>query len=200
MGYKLGGRIVARKKREWYPSAEYHVMTRGNRRLDIFRDREDFEEYLKIIFDAKLKSPFKLYGYCLMDNHIHLHIRTIDRPLGEIMRRISALYSRYFNERYNLVGNTFQQRYRAELIATDAYMLQTNRYIHNNPVKAKMVKMPQDYMWSSYQAYIYQTDDHLVDHGEFLQKFKSVEAFIEFTEDGKVYLRDMEIEAIMEDY
>jgi len=191
---------MARKKRVWYPGAQYHVMTRGNRRSNLFRNREDFEEYLKIVFDAKLKAPFKLFAYCLMDNHIHLQIRTIDRPLSDIMQRINTVYSRYFNETYNLIGNTFQQRYRAELITSDAYMLQTNRYIHNNPVKAKMVKMPQDYIWSSYHSYVYQTDEHLVDYEEFLGKFTSVETFMDFTEDAKVYLRDMEIESIMEDF
>lgn len=76
---------MARKKRVWYPGAEYHIMTRGNRRSDLFRNREDFEEYLKIVFDVKLKAPFKLFAYYIMDNHIHLQIRTIDRPLSEIM-------------------------------------------------------------------------------------------------------------------
>lgn len=191
---------MARKKRVWYPGAQYHVMTRGNRRTNIFKTTDDFHEYLMILFDTKLKYPFKLYAYCLMDNHIHLHIKTEKVKLSRIMQQVNTMYSRYFNEEYNLVGHTFQGRYVAELIETDAYMLQTNRYIHNNPVKAKIVKYPQDYKWSSYPSYVYGIDGHLVDHKEFLQRFQSVEAYMSFTEDAKVYMRDLEIEIMMEDY
>jgi hypothetical protein len=98
------------------------------------------------------------------------------------------------------IGHTFQGRYVAELIETDAYRLQTNRYIHNNPVKAKMVKYPQDYRWSSYPIYAYEQEAYLVDYREFLQHFQSIDAFMNFTEDAKVYMRDLEIESIMEDY
>lgn len=191
---------MARKKRIWYPGAQYHVMTRGNRRTNLFKKSEDFYEYIKILFDIKQRFPFKLYAYCLMDNHIHLQIKTQEAKLSTIMQQINTIYSRYFNQEYNLVGHTFQGRYRAELIETDAYMLETNRYIHNNPVHAKMVKSPLDYKWSSYFAFVYGRDDHLVDHEEFLQLFKDTEAYIDFIEDVQVFKKDLEIESIMEDY
>jgi len=191
---------MARKKRIWYPGAQYHIMTRGNRRSDLFEKSEDFIIYLHILSETKLKYPFKLYSYCLMDNHVHLQIRTIDKHISFIMQQINSTYSRYFNDEHNMVGHTFQGRFLAEIIETNTYMLQTNRYIHSNPVKAKMVKYPQDYRWSSYPSYVYNIDENLVDVEEFLLGFRDLEAFIDFTEDSKIYIRDLEIEAIMEEY
>jgi REP element-mobilizing transposase RayT len=143
---------MGREKRIWYPGAEYHVMNRGNRRGDIFRTQQDYEVYLMLVAKAKKRYPFELLSYCLMTNHVHLQIRTIDIELYRIIQYIHFNYSRYFNETYNLIGHLFQGRYTAQIIEEDEYSLITSRYIHLNPVKANMVALPIEYQWSSYET------------------------------------------------
>lgn len=89
-----------------------------------------------------------------MTNHIHLLLETIDHHPKEIMKMLNSRYAMYFNKRHDLVGHLFQGRYGAELIDSSQYFLEASRYIHLNPVKAQMVKYPQDYPWSSYNAFM----------------------------------------------
>src|SRR5699024_3641451 len=84
----------------------------------------------------------------------HLQIETIDHSISQIMHYILSQYSKYFNVKYDFVGHVFQGRFQAEIIKDDIYMLEASRYIHLNPVKAKMVKNPIDFPWSSYSAYM----------------------------------------------
>jgi REP element-mobilizing transposase RayT len=74
-----------------------------------------------------------------MDNHVHLMIKTNIEPLGKLMGRISASYTRYFNKKYNYIGHLFQGRYFSELIKSDEQMLKISRYVHLNPVRANMI-------------------------------------------------------------
>ena len=67
---------MPRKKRVWYPGAVYHIMTRGNRRSDVFKDEEDYQVYLTVLRQTMEKYTYILYTYCLMTNHIHLQIET----------------------------------------------------------------------------------------------------------------------------
>ncbi|NDL67840.1 transposase [Anaerotalea alkaliphila] len=144
---------MARKRRVWRQGELYHVMCRGNRRGEIFRDKDDYETYLRILSMTKERVPFKLLGYCLMTNHVHLQIQTMDQAIWTIMQQINMRITLHFNKKYNLVGHLFQGRYTAEIIDNDAYKLQTSRYIHLNPVKAGMVETPEAYVWSSYGAF-----------------------------------------------
>ena len=111
---------MARKNRVWYPGASYHIMSRGNRRGDIFRDEEDYSSYLKFVADAKKRYFFEVYDYCLMTNHVHLQIETTNTEIWHIMKFINWIYTMYFNEKYNLIGHLFQGRYTAEIIENDA--------------------------------------------------------------------------------
>ena len=149
-----GGIYIPRQRRIWYPGAIYHVVTRGNRKEDIFKQTEDYNFYMKLLQINNEKYPFKLYTYCLMKNHIHLQIATIDDELWKIMRGINWMYSMFFNQKYKLTGHLFQGRYYAELIDTESYLLQSSKYIHLNPVKAGIVKKPIQYPWSSYGVFM----------------------------------------------
>jgi len=137
----------------WYEGAIYHITTRGNHRNDIFRDEEDFQVYLTVIEEGLIYYShlnYELITYCLMDNHVHLIIKTGKEPLTKIMRRINSIYTRYFNKKYNYIGHLFQAKYFAEVIEDDKQILETSRYVHLNPVKAKMVHIPEEYKWSDY--------------------------------------------------
>ena len=92
-------------QRVWYEGAAYHITARGNHRNDIFRDGEDFQYYLTVIEQALLyygNHNYQLICYCLMDNHVHLMIKTDDKPLTNLISRISSIYTRYFNKRTSI--------------------------------------------------------------------------------------------------
>ncbi|MBO8177888.1 MAG: transposase [Bacillus sp. (in: Bacteria)] len=153
---------MPRRPRVWFPGAMYHITARGNRRSKIFYDDKDRLMYLELLEDARSYFPFYLHSYCLMPNHIHLQLETINHHPKDIMKRLHTRYAIYFNHRYHLVGHVFQGRYGAKLIVTPDYFLDVSRYIHLNPLEAKMVTTPENYKWSSYSAYItQQTNPHI---------------------------------------
>lgn len=145
---------MPRPKREWYPGAVYHVMSRGNRRLALFKDREDYLTFLEGVWKAREKYHFKIHSLCLMSNHFHMVIETGDEELWKIMQRILHPYSINFNRKYHYSGHLFEKRYTACLIEDERYFLEVSRYIHLNPVKAKMVREPLAYEYSSYLWFV----------------------------------------------
>ena len=87
-----------------------------------------------------------------MDNHYHLLVETIDGNLSSAMRHLNGVYTQRFNRRHNSVGHVFQGRYKSTLVQRGHYLLELSRYIVLNPVRAGMVKTPEGFVWSSYQA------------------------------------------------
>lgn len=132
----------------------YHVMLRGVNRMNIFYYKEDKLKFLDTLIRMKSNGEYILYGYCIMNNHVHLLIKEEEEPLSKTMKRIGVSYSLYYNKKYERVGHLFQNRFRSECIETDGRLLACLRYIHNNPVEAHMVKDPSAYPWSSYNIYI----------------------------------------------
>lgn len=177
---------MARKPRIWWPGASYHIMTRGNHRLEIFRDDEDRQYFLSVLAQTQEKYPFHLHAYCLMTNHVHYQLETTNIELGTIMKMINMRYAIYFNKKYRFVGQLLQGRFRSEPIMDDRYFLSINRYIHLNPVKARIVADPKDYPWSSYQVYLKGVSSTLVLTDKTLGYFNEpkVENFKTFTLQG----------------
>lgn len=143
-----------RRKRIWYEGATYHIVTRGNKRENIFLDEGDFQYFEALLNFTKQKYTFHVYAYCMMTNHYHLQISTGKQPIWQIMAYINMSYSRYYNKKYNKCGHVFEKRYSSMLIETDNYMMETSRYIHLNPVRARMVNKAIKYPWSSYKEYV----------------------------------------------
>lgn len=144
---------VARKPRIWFEGAMYHITSRGNRQSALFYDNKDRVVYLKLLEEVRGYYPFILHSYCLMTNHIHLQLETIKHHPQYIMQMLNSRYAIYFNKRHELVGHVFQGRYGSEIIDSIVYQLEVSRYIHLNPVDARIVHAPEDYRWSSYAAY-----------------------------------------------
>ena len=165
----------------------YHITSRGNRRSALFYDHQDHQAYLDILDETKFYYPFYLHAYCLMTNHVHLQIETINHHTKHIMKRLNSRYAMYFNKRHRLVGHVFQGRYGAEIIETKDYLLEVSRYIHLNPLEARMVNIPEKYRWSSYQAYISNKDNPYVRTDKILSYFSEPvkEKYREFVEEGE---------------
>lgn len=134
--------------------ALYHVTARGDRQDSIFRTDNDRLAWLSLLGDTCQRFNFVVSAYCQMTNHYHLLIETINGELARGMRLLNGNYSRYFNRAHSLVGHVFQGRYHAVLCQRDAYLLELSRYIELNPVRARMVTLPTEWPWSSYQATI----------------------------------------------
>lgn len=152
---------MASPKRPWVSGAIYHITNRGNRQEIIFRENIDYIVYLGILKET-LKfyenDNYKLISYCLMSNHVHLLLKTGRKDPSFFMRRVNSMYARYFNSKYQYIGHLFQGRYFSNLINNVIELLEVSRYIHLNPVRAKMVDSPEKYMWSSYNKIVLDKD------------------------------------------
>ncbi len=143
---------MARPLRIEYPGAVYHITARGNAYQAIFLDGTDREKFLEILGQTVERFNWLCHGYCLMTNHYHLLIETVDPTLSRGMRQLNGVYTQAFNRRHDRVGHVFQGRYKAILVEKETYLLELARYIVLNPVRAKMVDAPEDWEWSSYRA------------------------------------------------
>lgn len=166
---------MTNKKRPWCPEAIFHITARGNHRNDIFRNQEDFQVYSTFLEEAlqHFENQFQIYCYCLMNNHVHLLVKTENLHICNFISRVHSIYARYFNKKYKYIGHLYQDRYYTELIEDDAQLLSTSRYIHLNPVRANMVKKPEYYQWSSYSMFIGLNREKLINSEPILSYFKT---------------------------
>jgi len=146
---------MARPLRIEYAGAFHHVMNRGLERREIFRDEKDCEAFLSLCLDIHKRFKVILHAYSLMPNHYHLMVETPEGNLSRAMRHLDGVYTQGFNRRRRGRGGPlFQGRYKAILIDKEAYSLELSRYIHLNPVKAKITRRAQDHPYSSFRYYL----------------------------------------------
>lgn len=129
-------------------------MARGTRRLELFRDADDYQRFIQILINALRKSRATVWAYALMTNHYHLVIEATSHELSSCMLRLNRMYSVYHNERYGFVGHIFDGPYLAFRQRTPLLTLATMAYVFLNPVKAGACSAPEDYAWSSYRSFI----------------------------------------------
>ena len=144
---------MSRPLRIEYPDAWYHVMNRGRRREKVFASPKDYETFIVVLQEARELWNLQVAGYCLMPNHYHLLLHTPDGNISRCMRHINGVYTQRYNRRHRKDGQLFRGRYKAVVVDGDSYLLEVLRYIHRNPLKARMVKDPADFEWSSHNGY-----------------------------------------------
>jgi putative transposase len=162
---------MARKPRIEIEGGLYHVIFRGNDRRAIFHSHEDHTKFLSLLTAAKERLPFFLYAFCLMTNHVHLLVERKADTIGRIMHRVLTGYCQYYNRRHKRVGHVLQGRHKAILCDSEMYMGELVRYIHLNPVRAKMVANAQEYPYSSHRAYVGLDNAGIVDVDPVLRLF-----------------------------
>ena len=145
---------MARPLRFAYKGALYHVHARGNERRKIFFTDRDYEKFKDYLTSAIEKYHCLIHCYVLMGNHFHLIIETPGANISNVMHYISGSYTTYINIKRGRNGHLFQGRYKSILVDKDSYLMELSRYIHLNPVRAKMVEKPEEYPYSSYNSYI----------------------------------------------
>ena len=144
---------MSRKPRIHFPGAFYHVILRGNGGQDIFFSSEDRTRLYLLLQEGVERFGHRIHAFCLMNNHVHLVIQVGEIPLSKIIQNLSFRYTRHINTIQMRTGHLFQGRYKAILIDADNYLLQLVRYIHNNPVRARISSQCRDFQWSSHKAY-----------------------------------------------
>jgi len=143
---------MTRPLRIAFPGATYHIMSRGDRRREIYCDDVDRRVFLDLLAREVRQQRWCLFAYCLMGNHYHLLLETPESNLVPGMRRLNGVYTQAFNRRHGLVGHVMQGRYKSILVDREAYLLELARYIVLNPVRAGMVSAAQEWAWSSFRA------------------------------------------------
>jgi REP element-mobilizing transposase RayT len=180
---------MPRKPRIELGGSLYHIISRGNDRRKIFRTSADYLRFAQVLVEQKANLPFYLYAYCLMPNHFHLLIEMRDHSISRIMQRVLTSYSQYHNRKYKKTGHLFQGRYKSILCQTDQYLAELVRYIHLNPVRARIVKRAEQYDYSGHRAYIGIDGLGLIDSEPLLRHFggtrkRAVEVYQRFVEAG----------------
>jgi REP element-mobilizing transposase RayT len=130
---------MARVARRDAPGAIHHVLLRGIERRRIFLDDDDRGDFLDRLARQLIEGGGACFAWALIPNHVHLLLRTGERPISEVMRRLNTGYARAFNLRHRRSGYLFQDRFRSILVGDDAYLRVVLRYIHLNPVRSKLV-------------------------------------------------------------
>ncbi|GJL78321.1 MAG: hypothetical protein NPINA01_13100 [Nitrospinaceae bacterium] len=136
-------------------------MNRGLNRTLIFSDKKDYETFLSTLEEGCRLFNVNLYAYCLMPNHYHLLIRTPSGNLSRFMRHLNGVYTQRYNREHRRDGPLYRGRFKSILVQDDAYFIEVVRYIHKNPVKAKMVDRLSGFNWSSHKSYMGKKDSIL---------------------------------------
>jgi len=183
---------MPRQARTISNSGIYHIMIRGINKEQIFKNETYKMKMKEIIKEIIEEVEFYVIAYCIMDNHMHLLIEAEVNALTKAMKKLNVKYAMYYNYSEKRYGHVFQDRFRSEAVEDDEYMLGVLRYIHNNPVKAKIADNILKYSWSSANDYATQNSDiiNIKYLKEIFNMFKNKDEFIKFhyIEDDNLYI------------
>lgn len=175
---------MGRRPRIFAPGLLYHVIVRGNHREKIFWTARDYNSYLERLCTYRIKHKVEIYAYCLMANHAHLLLESTGPPVARFMQGVQQSYTQYVNRKYEKVGHLFQGRYKAIVCEADEYLLELVRYIHLNPVRARIVPQPEEYEYSSHRIYLKGVVTEIVNPTSILEMLGGVTRYRRFVLDG----------------
>jgi putative transposase len=181
---------MARPLRIEFPGGLFHVTSRGDRREDIYLNDADRQRWLDLLGEVCTRHNWLCHAYCLMDNHFHIVIETVDGNLSAGMRQLNGVYTQWHNRTHDRVGHVFQGRFKAIIVQREAYLLELARYVVLNPVRAGICATPDQWQWSSYLATVGQAHRPNWLHTEWLlsqfsnQYVKAVAAYIDHVRAG----------------
>ena len=153
---------MARPLRIQYEGAFYHITGRGSEGKRIFLSHADYEKFKEYLLEAQQKFHALVHCYVLTGNQYQLIVETRKANLSKFMHYLAGSYTTYFNNKRGQRGHLFQGRFKAILIDEKSLLLELSRYLHLNPVRARLVKTPDEYQQSSYQVYILKERQTLV--------------------------------------
>jgi REP-associated tyrosine transposase len=154
--------------------ALHHIMVRGINKSDIFKDAQDKTLLLDRLGQNVIEGKCAVYAWVLMDNHVHVLFKSGQQGISAVMRKLLTWYAQYFNRRHGRTGHLFENRYKSILCDEDNYLLALVRYIHLNPVRAKIVTTLREldsYPWSGHSALMGNARHDWMDTGCILSQF-----------------------------
>src|SRR3990172_720802 len=183
---------MPRQARLDIPGALHHIMVRGINRSTIFDDNDDKAKFLERLSENIIEGKSSVYAWVLMDNHAHILFKSGEDGISALMRKQLTWYAQYYNRRHNRTGHLFENRYKSILCDEDNYLLALVRYIHLNPVRAKIVSTMEQldhYPWSSHRAVIGKIKHPWMDIDHVLSEFgttrrKAVNEYRLFIQEG----------------
>lgn len=142
----------------------YHVINRGNGGQVVFQKDKDYEAFVNLMKEAKLRYAVKIFAYCLMPNHFHLVLMPHQSgDLSKWMQWLLTSHVRRFHKHYGTSGHIWQGRYKSFLIQEDEHLLTVLRYVESNPLRAGLVNSAKNWLWSSHKESIHRGARLLID-------------------------------------
>jgi len=149
---------MPRRARKDIAGKFFHIIVQGIGKEKVFPNDYTKGYYLAGLQKYKELHPVKILGFCVMDNHAHILLGANNtQELSAYFKRVNADYAMYFNRINKRVGYVFRGRFKSEVVESIKYMTNCLAYIHNNPTKAGLANIAEDYNWSSYSNYIKRT-------------------------------------------
>jgi len=142
----------------WYPGGIYHLISRCVNKEYLLAGAEERRRYLSLLARAASKTDADLLAYGMMSTHNHLAVRAGQQPLSSMMKSVNSAYALWKNEKEGRLGPLFADRYKAILVEDEHYLLELVRYIHNNVVRAGLVKLARESWWASHNVYLGRQD------------------------------------------
>lgn len=145
------------------PGLPLHVMQRGHNKQACFLEEPDYRLYLALLGELANRQGCDIHAYVLMTNHVHLLLTSREpRSISTLMKHVNQRFVQFMNRKYARTGSLWEGRFRSNLVDSESYLLRCQRYIELNPVRAHMVRHPDEYPWSSYPANANGTSSGLV--------------------------------------
>lgn len=157
---------MARLPRLVLANHPHHVLQSGNDKQLLFREADDFRQFLVWLKDSAREFKVAVHAYVLMPDHVHLLASpSTAEGLAQMMQRVGRYYVPWYNAKYQRSGSLFQGRFKTSLIDAQRYFMVCSRYIEANPVRSKLVADPRDYPWSSFAHHAgLKPDPVIIDH------------------------------------
>ena len=169
---------MARLPRLVLPGIPHHVTQRGNRRERTFFEDGDYALYLDLLAEAAQRAGVEVWSYCLMPNHVHIVAVPSDEDgLRRTFRYVHRHYTGYINARLRVSGHLWQGRF-SSVAMDEPHFVTALRYVALNPVRARLVKRPADWRWSSTPALLAGADDHVVKVAPALERVGDFASFL----------------------
>ena len=183
---------MPRQARLDVPGALHHIMVRGIDKSNIFRDTKDKAQFLERLGQNVQDAKCSVYAWVLMDNHVHILFRSGQSGISAVMRKLLTWYAQYFNRRHRRRGHLFENRYKSILCDEDNYLLSLVRYIHLNPVRARIIQTMTEmdkYPWSGHRSIIEKAKYPWMDTATVLAQFggtkrKTIKEYRRFIQEG----------------
>jgi REP element-mobilizing transposase RayT len=160
----------------------YHIFNRGNNRQPIFFERENYFYFLRQLRKYFTPDKVEIIAYCLMPNHFHLLVCLIAGNFAELVHPFALSYAKAINKRFGRTGSLFEGPFKSILVDKNEYLLHLSRYIHANPVAAKLAKHAEDWDFSSYRDYLGLHKDDFI-HPEIVMEQFDISTYRQFVEE-----------------